>query len=345
MDLISQSLTLKTKIMKEKEIYVGIDVSKVSLDVCVVINEKLENYKIKNQVKSIQTFFSRIQKLNKGSKVCVCLESTGYYNWPCYESFKGMELELFVVNPLHLKRSLGLVRGKSDPIDARRIARYIAVNKSYLKPFIIPRKQIRILQALNAQRNRLIQARSKFSVPTGELDFIADKALTKKVMVTSDKLIKSIDAQIKVVEQELENLISGDSQLKEKFDFITSVQGVGKVLAWAMLVKTNEFLSINDPRKLACYAGVVPFAIQSGTSINKKPRVSIMADKTLKKLLHMAAMRVIQLKGDLQTYYQRKVQEGKNKMLVLNAVRNKLVARICATVNHRKKYETNLHLS
>ena len=70
-----------------------------------------------------------------------------------------------------------------------------------------------------------------------------------------------------------------------------------------------------------------------------------MADRTLKKLLHMAAMRAIQIQGDLQSYYQRKVAEGKNKMLVLNNVRNKIVARICSVVKNQKTYIINLNLS
>jgi transposase len=182
-------------------------------------------------------------------------------------------------------------------------------------------------------------------VPTNELIFMADKEIYQKIKKSSEKMIKEIEAQIVAVEKELNMLIEADDDLKQQYKFITSVQGVGKVLAWTMLVKTNEFKSINDPRKLACYAGLVPFEYQSGTSVHKKPRVSFMADKALKKLLHMAAMRVIQLKGDLQNYYQRKVNEGKNKMLVLNNVRNKLVARICSMVNNKRIYEMSLLLS
>jgi transposase len=50
-------------------------------------------------------------------------------------------------------------------------------------------------------------------------------------------------------------------------------------------------------------------------------------------------MSTIRMKGELQDYYQRKVGEGKNKMLVLNAVRNKLIHRIYAVVKREKKYD------
>jgi len=331
--------------MKEKEIMVGIDVSKATLDLCLLINNQSQLQQLKNSSKTVKSFFNKLIKQNKGVKISVCMESTGYYNWPCYEAFEDMEIELFVVNPLHLKRSMGLVRGKTDSIDATRIARFIALHKQDLKPTLIPRKQIRIMQALLAQRNRLVETKKKFNVPTNELVFVADKELSKQIERSSKKTIEQLDTQLTNIEELLNKLIENDIDLKRQYQFITSVQGVGKVLAWTMLVKTNEFRSINNARKLACYAGVVPFEYQSGTSILKKPRVSFMADKTLKKLLHLSAMRVIQLKGDLQDYYQRKVKEGKNKMLVLNAVRNKLVARICSTVNNKRNYEINLHLS
>lgn len=343
--MMSQSFTLKTKIMKEKQIFIGIDISKVTLDICVLNDEKTASFCIKNQPRVIRTFFAKVHKQNPDVRLFVCMESTGYYNWPCYEGLDGMGLNLYVINPLHLKRSMGLVRGKSDVIDAKRIADFISMHYSRLKPTLIPRKQIRLMQALLAHRNRLIETRTKFSVPAGELAFIADKQISGNIQKASLKMIKEIGAQIKNVENQLMCLIEEDKELKENYHYLTSVQGVGKVLAWTTLIKTNEFKSINDPRKLACYAGVVPFGQQSGTSINKTPRVSSMADKTLKKLLHMAAMRAVRLKGDLQDYYQRKVREGKNKMLVLNAVRNKIVARMCATVNNKRIYQINLLLS
>lgn len=343
--MMSQSL-LKNKDMKEMEtVFIGIDVSKLVLDVCILDEGGVFHRQIKNTLKDIQSFFNKLIRANKSRRIAVCMENTGYYNWPCYEVFKKMPLDVYVINPLHLKRSLGMVRGKNDVIDAHRIARFIALHSSELKVTKIARTEIRQLQALLAQRNRLIEVKTKLSVPVKELSFMADKNLIKQVSEGNKEIIKGLDRQIKGIEKQMDALVSADQELCEIYKYATSVQGVGKVLAWTLLIKTNEFKSINDPRKLACYAGVVPFEYQSGSSIYKKPKVSYMADKTLKKLLHLSAMRAIQLKGELQAYYQRKVAEGKNKMLVLNAVRNKIVARICAMVNNKKLYQINLHLS
>jgi len=81
------------------------------------------------------------------------------------------------------------------------------------------------------------------------------------------------------------------------------------------------------------------------TSINSKFKVSHLADKSLKTLLHMASMRAVRLEGDLKYYYERKVKEGKNKMSVLNAVRNKIIHIIYALIKNQTFYENKLQLS
>ena len=96
---------------------------------------------------------------------------------------------------------------------------------------------------------------------------------------------------------------------------------------------------IPEAKKFACYVGVAPFEHTSGTSVRGKTKVSKMANMTLKKLLHMAAMSAIQCNEELKVFYQRKVAEGKNKMSVINAVRNKLISRVFACIKHRRRYQ------
>lgn len=86
------------------------------------------------------------------------------------------------------------------------------------------------------------------------------------------------------------------------------------MVSWMMIAKTEGFAKIDNPRKMACYEGVVPFAYRSGTSLRYKPKVSYYADKLLKSILNMAAMRVVGLENHMKEYYERKIREEKNKM-------------------------------
>ena len=125
------------------------------------------------------------------------------------------------------------------------------------------------------------------------------------------------------------------------FSIITSITGIGPVIAVEMIITTNEFKDIKDPASYACYSGVAPFEHSSGKSVRGRNRVSHRANKKCKSLLHLGALSAMQFNKDLKEYYERKCNEGKNKMLVLNNIRNKLIWRIFACVNNNRKYEKN----
>lgn len=61
----------------------------------------------------------------------------------------------------------------------------------------------------------------------------------------------------------------------------------------------------------------------------------------MKKLFHLVAMSAVRIKGEMKQFYERKLKEGKNKMSVINAIRNKIILRIFACVNNKKNYEKN----
>jgi transposase len=109
------------------------------------------------------------------------------------------------------------------------------------------------------------------------------------------------------------------------------------VTAINLIVHTNGFKIMNDARKLACFCGVAPFEYSSGTSVRRKTKVHSMANKKIKSNLHMASMAAVKFDPELKTYFERKEAEGKNKMSVLNAVKNKLLAREVACVNNQKE--------
>ena len=105
-----------------------------------------------------------------------------------------------------------------------------------------------------------------------------------------------------------------------------------------MIVYTSEFESIKCAKKYACYSGVVPFKNPSRKSILKRAHVSHFANKEAKRLLHLAAMSAVVMKGELQDYHFRKISQGKTKMTALNAVGNKIIHRVFACIKKNEKY-------
>lgn len=184
-------------------------------------------------------------------------------------------------------------------------------------------------------------ARQQLAQPVAEQQGFVDKAVGRQMAKACQASLKALEADLASADRQIKELIRQDERLSELFKLVTSVPGVGGATAAEVLVATNEFKDISEPKKLACHAGVAPFEHQSGTSVRGRTRVSQYARKRLKSLFHMGAMSAIQTKGEIRDYYQRKVAEGKNKMSVLNAVRNKLVHRVCSVVHRGEKYEKN----
>ena len=170
----------------------------------------------------------------------------------------------------------------------------------------------------------------------------------------------AMKADLKAVDKKIKELIDNDPQLKELFYIVDSVKGIGPVIATEVLITTNEFKAagdpdITDPKKYVCgwrstYSGFAPFEHSCGSppagKYKGKSKVSNKANKKVKALFHNGAMSAIQHCKELKEYraanrYQRKVSEGKNEMLVINNVCNKLVHRIFACVSRREKYDEN----
>jgi transposase len=324
------------------EWFIGIDISKKTLDFDLHHESKsILDRQVENSRKGINSLLSSCKKMNVDfEKTLFCLEHTGIYNELLVDMLCNKKMNVWVEQGIHVKRSLGLQRGKTDKVDAFRLSEYAFRFQDKCKLWKSPSTSIKELKNLTTLRARLIKARKLLKVPVNELVGSGSNKKSTNVIVRLNKpVLDRLKVQIKAVEKQIEEVIKKDERLLELEELVTSVDGVGPVTARAIIIATNQFQAISDGRKFACYAGVVPFSYQSGTSINGKPRVSHFADKNIKQLLHLSALSATVMKGELNDYYNRKVAEGKNKMLVLNNIRNKLVLRIFACVNENRKYE------
>lgn len=324
--------------------FIGLDISKKTLDFCLLKEGKaLLHLQTENSSEGIQAFIEQSEEqfdLNLEESL-FCMEHTGIYNYPVLDFLSEKQTSIWLESALHIKHSSGLQRGKNDKIDAERIAFYSYRNQDNVKLWQPTRQVIKELKTLTALRTRLINAKKQLKSSLQEGQHFLDKALQKKMQHCCQQSLKAINQDLAKVDQQLDQLIVSDEELNRLFNLITSIEGIGAVTAREVLITTNEFKDFTEAKKYACYAGVVPFQHQSGTSIRGKSRVSHLANKTVKTLLHMSALSAIRNCEELRNYYQRKVAEGKNKMSVINAVRNKLILRIFAVVRKNQKYDKN----
>lgn len=323
--------------------FIGIDISKQTIDVALIVNQKKEQvlhsqFK-KNSIglKALVKWLQSVDVHLNEETVC-CMEHTGLYNRSLLSFLQQYTCVIWVEMAHHIQLSLGLQRGKSDKVDAGRIALFAYKNRDEIKQWQPLDADIQQLKDLLAQRERLLQAKVRLNVPLQELKREGCKEEAKMLMRLQKVAVDGIAKSIVKVEAAIKKLIAANAVLQRKVTCMTSVTGIGEVIAWHFIVHTNGFKRLNTGKQLACYCGVVPFKHESGTSIKGRNRVSHMANKKLKCLLHMGAMAAITYDEGLNIYFKRKVAEGKNKMSILNAVRNKLVLRIAAVIREDKEY-------
>ena len=164
------------------------------------------------------------------------------------------------------------------------------------------------------------------------------KEVYKMVNSINLKTLNHLKKSLKELEAKMKEIIKNHTVLNQQFKLIQSVPGVGQQTAIYFLISTKGFNAFDSARKFSCYAGVAPFEYSSGSSIKGRTKVNHLADKKIKSLLQMCALSAIKCDPQLKEYYNKKKEEGKNKMLVLNNIRCKIIGRIFAVINRQTPY-------
>jgi len=325
--------------------FIGIDVSKKTLDISVFKQKEFDfHIQIENSIKSFKTFLSTLKRKKINTLNCLfCAENTGVYNEHIKTICEKDDLFLWVEKPLQIIKSQGITRGKTDKIDSKRIAYYAYKNQEDAKKWVAPRPVVVRIKRLITLRKNLLNNLKQIKLVINEKKFLnADLEILSNACKNS---LLAIKQDIKNLEKQILDLIKEDSDLNHKYNLVTSIDGIGMFTAIEVIIATNEFKNFTNAKQFACYCGVVPFDFSSGTSIHKRPRVSSMANVNLKTLLHMSALSAIVMKGEMREYFIRKVTQGKNKMSVINAIRNKLILRIFAVIKKDQPYQKDFSFS
>jgi transposase len=318
----------------------GIDVSKSTLD-CHLYVQHQQLDSIPNSFQGFKQLSKWLKKLCKGqlSELLVVMEHTGIYTYGLEQYLHHQGISYTKRPALDIKRSLGMIRGKSDKADARFISKYGWMRKEELTPTKPVSPNLLAVQQLMNYRDKLVADRASYQARMKEMAGQMGNAVNPKITASSQYVMDVLKQEIKEIEQAIKDLIQSDHSLQTNYELATSVVGIGFATAVHFIIATENFTRFSDARKLICYCGVAPFKHESGSSIRGKTRVSHLANKKLKCLLTLAAICAVRWDEDLKRKYQQKVAEGKPKMSVLNIIRAKLVERLFAVVKRQSKYE------
>lgn len=318
---------------------IGADLSKKTID--LFFHSTRTHLKINNNAMGFKTLLSSIsqQQINRHDLMIV-MEHTGLYSF-CFETFlHNHQIRFCKMSALVIKRSMGLTRGKSDKIDARRIALYGFQKCNQLIAEPVSSKELERLQLLYSTRARLVRQRAGLITAIKEYINIG-LPKSDQVIMAQQRLIKHFEKEIAKLEMNIDAIFRTDPSLQNNYLLLQSIKGVGKILAMATIIKTKNFTRFTKARKFACFCGTAPFEHTSGTSIKGRTCVSHLADKQMKTLLDLSAKAAIHHDKELRKYYLKRIENGKSKMSAINVVRNKILYRMFAVIKRQTPFIEN----
>jgi len=334
------------------QFYLGVDMGKFSFDYALIDTEGTIHVQaqVENTETAIQAWILELQQqfptINLWEQMLICMEHSGYYNailMRCLQTRK--DCSIWVESALQIKRSIGIQRGKNDKIDALRIATYSLDFQRKARLWKPKSKNLERLELLLSHRDRLVKNLMSIGNTLKEEEGFVERELHEEMEEISRPVIEAVEASLVEFNRRIEVILKEDIELSEQAKIVTSIPGFGNVIASKIIIATHGFTRLTDPRALACYAGIAPFEHRSGTSIKGKTRVSHYANKDLKKMIHLAALVTIRKGNIMHDYFNRKVAEGKNKMSVINAIRNKLIHILLACIKNNTMYIKNFNHS
>ena len=292
-------------------IFVGIDVSKAKLDVCVSPGGELRTFA--NDPAGRLKLVACAQALGP---VLLVLEATGGYERPALLALQDAGLAVALVNPRQVRdfaKGLGQF-AKTDALDAAVLAQFARLASP--PPSAATSEKKRELEALVTRRRQVLELRVAEQNRSQQTD---DKFIRKSL----DQVLKTLDRQLQAIEDRIAKLLESDDQWKAQLELLLSTPGVGKTVAATLVAELPELGNLNR-QEIAALVGVAPFAKDSGTKRGR--RATWGGRRKLRSVLYMAALTVRRCNPAIRAFAQRLAIAGKSfKAIQVACIRKLLV--------------------
>jgi transposase len=294
---------------KAMEIFVGIDVSKGSLD--VAIHERDETYRVGNDGVGISELVKRMKELKP---TLIVLEPTGGFEMLVVAELMHAGLPVVVVNAKRVRdfaKATGRL-AKTDKLDAKVLAHFAAAirppvrdprsdEEERLTALLTRRRQV--VDMLTVEKNRLVTVRAKMRTDI-------------------ETHVAWLTRSLEELDREIEEFVKGSPAWKEKDALLQSVPGVGRVTSATMLGMLPELGKLNR-QEIAALVGVAPVNKDSGKKQGKRRVYGGRAD--VRSVLYMAALSAKKSNPVIKKFYERLIHQGKEKKVALTACMRKLL--------------------
>jgi transposase len=337
---------MKSKVTKQ---HVGIDISKDDFNACLM--QRLDNDRIrvkasrkfKNTLPGYKTFIKWV--LSKASvelTVSFSLEATGVYheNLAYYLYEQKHTVNVLLANTVKAFLKSLNVKTKTDKSDAKCIAQMgIERNLSPWKP-ISP--QMRQLKQLTRERGSIQKERIALINQFHALNH--SHLPNKEVLKLIKQRLKLLDSQLEKITGYIEQTIMKDDFLKERFEKICLLKGLGLITVATIIAETNGFQHFTSKSQLISYAGYDVIKKQSGSSINGKTRISKRGNARIRKAMHFPALTAVKYEPVFKLLYNRVYERTKIKMKGIVAVQRKLLIIIYSLFKNNVAFDPEFHI-
>ena len=316
----------------------GIDVSHKT--VTLVISREGKTAKPRECKNTPQGHATLVNRLRKAQVNRVCLEATGLYHLDLALALDDAGLDLMVVNPKAAKRFAEAMqsRTKTDAVDAAVLAEF-----ARRMPFQPWQRPDDLALAIRAGARR-IAALNKLRTQTKNQLHAAEQTATTPDFLIAElhQSIAQFDAHIEALRRHVLDLIATDGKLQESLELLISVTGIADAGAIQIL---GELLVLPDDmqaKQWVAMAGLDPRQHQSGSSVNKKPRLSKAGNRYLRIAPYMPALSATRHDPDVRAYYRHPIaNRGLRKLQAVCAVMRKLLLAIHAMLKNRTPFDSS----
>jgi transposase len=302
--------------------YVGIDVSKATLDVAILPTEK--HFVVGNDEEGIDELLGKLTG-QEFAGALVVLEASGGFERPVVAALAASGVALFVVNPRQARdfaRATGKL-AKTDRIDAFVLARFAEAIRP--TPRAIPGPEAREFQEILARRRQIIRM---MTAEKNRLGATTSKAVRGRIQAH----VRWLQKELSRTDRDLDETIEESPTLKGNETLLRSVPGVGPLLCRTLLAELPELGSLSS-RELSALVGVAPLNRDSGTL---RGRRTVWGGRAkVREALYMGALIASRHNPQIKEFYERLLETGKPKKVALVACMRKLLTVLNAMMRER----------